>query len=61
LFSSKWIWHATFKSTVNPGPSFKLGEVRMETLTDDQMVEIEGGDGFGSALGLAALLICLCL
>jgi hypothetical protein len=35
----------------------------METLTDEQMVEIEGGDwgGFGGGIGLAALLICLCL
>ena len=35
----------------------------METLTDEQMVEIEGGDlgGFLSGVGLAALMICLCL
>jgi len=34
----------------------------METLTDEQMVEIEGGDwsGFAGGIGIA-ILICLCL
>ncbi len=35
----------------------------METLTDEQMVEIEGGDwgGFGGGMAGAALLMLLCL
>jgi len=34
----------------------------METLTNEEMVEIEGGNwsGFGAGAGLA-LLLCLCL
>jgi hypothetical protein len=57
------VWHSTFKSTVNPGPRNQLGEERMETLTNEEMVEIEGGDwgGFGGGAGLAVLLMCLCL
>jgi hypothetical protein len=37
------------------------GEERMETLTDEQMVEIEGGDWGGclTGAGLGMLLMCL--
>jgi len=51
------------QETVNPGPRNQLGEERMETLTNEEMVEIEGGDagGFLGGAGLAVLLMCLCL
>ena len=33
----------------------------METLNNEQMVEIEGGDGFGGGVGVAVLLMLICL
>jgi hypothetical protein len=62
LISVNSLWHSTFKEQVNPGPRNQLGEEKMETLTNEEMIEIEGGDwgGFGAGAGLAVLL-CLCL
>jgi hypothetical protein len=54
-------WHSTFYYLADSRPNkFKNGRRKMETLTDQEMLAIQGGDGWdslGGALFVALMLL----